>query len=203
MILQYGPCVLHAGWIRPQTRAYWFSTEQWLCEGVLMLRLYIHCFVVGTGLMCIYFVGGGLGGNSPQWTMASSFTRFLDHTQRRTTIGMTPLDERSARRRDLYLTKHSTHKRQTSIWLLWTRDQPVAETSNWQHTTLTRQKSMGLLWTSHQPVAETSTWQHTDSQQTDIHAPGGLRTHNLNRRAVAYPRLKPRSRWDQLTVHFH
>ena len=29
---------------------------------------------------------------------------FLDHTQQRSTVGRTPLDERSARRRDLYLT---------------------------------------------------------------------------------------------------
>jgi hypothetical protein len=31
--------------------------------------------------------------DSPQWDRASSFTRFLDHTQRRTTVGRTPLDE--------------------------------------------------------------------------------------------------------------
>jgi len=31
--------------------------------------------------------------DSPQWARASSFTRFLDHTQRRTTFGRTPLDE--------------------------------------------------------------------------------------------------------------
>ena len=31
--------------------------------------------------------------NSPQWAMASSFMKFLDHTQRRTTVGRTPLDE--------------------------------------------------------------------------------------------------------------
>ena len=53
--------------------------------------------------------------NSPQWARASSFTRFLDHTQRRTTIGRTPLDEWSARRRDLYLTTHNCHNRQTSM----------------------------------------------------------------------------------------
>ena len=52
--------------------------------------------------------------NSPQWVMASLFTRFLYHT-RRTTVGRTPLDEWSARRRDLYLTTHSTHNRQTSM----------------------------------------------------------------------------------------
>jgi len=32
---------------------------------------------------------------------------------RHTTLDWTPLDEWSARRRDLYLTKHNTHKRQT------------------------------------------------------------------------------------------
>ena len=31
--------------------------------------------------------------NSPHWARVSSFTRFLDHTQRRTTAGRTPLDE--------------------------------------------------------------------------------------------------------------
>jgi hypothetical protein len=49
----------------------------------------------------------------PQWVMASSFTRFLDHTQRRITFGRTPLDEWSARLKDLYLTTHNTHNRQT------------------------------------------------------------------------------------------
>ena len=40
---------------------------------------------------------------------------FLDHTQRRTTFGRTPLDKWSARRRDLYLITHITHNRQTSM----------------------------------------------------------------------------------------
>jgi hypothetical protein len=34
---------------------------------------------------------------------------------RQTTVGRTPLDEGPARRRDLYLTTHNTHKRQTSM----------------------------------------------------------------------------------------
>jgi len=39
-----------------------------------------------------------------------------DHTQWHTqAIGRTPLDEGSARRFDLYLTTHNTHKRQTSM----------------------------------------------------------------------------------------
>ena len=52
---------------------------------------------------------------APQWARASSLTRFLDHTQRRTTVGRIPLDEWSARRRDLYLTTYNTHKKQTSM----------------------------------------------------------------------------------------
>ena len=43
------------------------------------------------------------------------FLMFLDHTQRRTTVGRTPLGEWSARRRDLYLTTHDTHNRQISM----------------------------------------------------------------------------------------
>ena len=46
------------------------------------------------------------------------FSRFLDHTQRRATVGRTPLDEWSIRRRDLYLTTHNTHNRQTSMPLV-------------------------------------------------------------------------------------
>ena len=45
----------------------------------------------------------------------SSFIRFLDDTQWRTIVGRSPLDEWSARRRDLYLTTHNTHNKQTSM----------------------------------------------------------------------------------------
>jgi len=51
----------------------------------------------------------------PTRVMASSYLRFLDHTQRSTTVGRTPLNKWSARRRDLYLTTHNTHNRQTSM----------------------------------------------------------------------------------------
>jgi len=64
--------------------------------------------------VCLLF-SSSFGATAPQWARASSFTRFLDHTQRRTTVGRIPLDKWSARRRDLYLTTHNTHKRQTSL----------------------------------------------------------------------------------------
>ena len=47
--------------------------------------------------------------------MEHPFLMFLDHTQRRSTVGRIPLDEWSARRRDLYLTTHNAHDRQTSM----------------------------------------------------------------------------------------
>ena len=50
----------------------------------------------------------------PTAAISSSFVRFLDHTQRRTTVDRTPLDQWS-RRRDLYLTTHNTHIRGTSM----------------------------------------------------------------------------------------
>jgi hypothetical protein len=40
---------------------------------------------------------------------------FIDHTQRPTTVSRNPLDEWSARRRDLYLTRYNTHNRQISM----------------------------------------------------------------------------------------
>jgi hypothetical protein len=50
------------------------------------------------------------GPGSPHYR---GFTIILRHT----TLGRTPLDEWSARRRDLYLTTHNIHKRQTSMLL--------------------------------------------------------------------------------------
>ena len=52
--------------------------------------------------------------NGPPWARAS-FTRFLDHTQRRTAVGRTLLNEWSARHRDLCLTTHNTYNRQTCM----------------------------------------------------------------------------------------
>jgi hypothetical protein len=46
--------------------------------------------------------------NSPTRARIVSFLRFRNHEQRHTTVGRTPLDEGSARRRDLYLTIHTT-----------------------------------------------------------------------------------------------
>ena len=44
------------------------------------------------GKVCL-FVCLFVGATASQWVRASSFTRFLDHTQRHTTLGRLPLDK--------------------------------------------------------------------------------------------------------------
>ena len=58
--------------------------------------------------VCVYFT-------ALYRALASSRRRLLDHTQRSTTVGNTPLNEWSVRRRHLYPTTHNTHNRQTSM----------------------------------------------------------------------------------------
>jgi hypothetical protein len=73
----------------------------------------------------------------PTRAMAFPFTRFLDHTQRPTTVGRTPLDE---------------------------SEQLVAETSTWQHTTLTTDRhqfppaGIGTPNTSRRAAADPRFW---------------------------------------------
>ena len=57
---------------------------------------------------CYLIVFGATAPNGPGRPHSRGF---LDHKQRRTTVGRTPQDEWSARRRDLYLTTHNTHNK--------------------------------------------------------------------------------------------
>ena len=69
-----------------------------------------------------------------------------------------------------------------SVWpLLSTHISAEVYCCMWSH-------SVGPLWTRDRPVAETSNWQHT--QETAIHAPGGIRTRNLRKQAAADTRLR-------------
>lgn len=66
---------------------------------------------------------------------------------------------------------------------------PLTGLHNYTHDT---PQSLELLWTTDQPVAQTSdNIQHP--QQTDIHAlPGEIRTRDPTKRAASYPRLRTR-----------
>ena len=111
--------------IRPYASRLWLSpSESWkkiiigqrhLCDFVLLRHIHKKTFDqiynksnAKNEYIYIYFF---ILRNSPQWARASSFRSILDHTQRHTTFGRTPLDKWSARRRHLYLTTHNTHNR--------------------------------------------------------------------------------------------
>jgi hypothetical protein len=64
------------------------------------------------------------------------------------------------------------------------------------HTLDTRQ-SVGLLWTSDRPSQRPLPNNTQHSQETDIHTPGGIRTHDPSKRAAEDPRLRPHSHWDR------
>ena len=81
------------------TTLYWPPLCNKIC--IFMLKTYFP-----------FFLACGAATQRGSWSPNS--WGFLDHTQRRITVGRTPLDEWSARRRDLYLTTQNTHNRQTS-----------------------------------------------------------------------------------------
>ena len=111
-ILMSETCWVHKKWnkIASDIKFVFYSstTLLYICKSV---RSTIFC-IKSSKNSIIFFPLWRCG---PTGFTVSSFMRFLDHTQRGTTIGRTPLDEWSARRRDIYLTTYSNHNRQTSI----------------------------------------------------------------------------------------
>jgi len=82
-------------------------------EHVITCRGYVYPVVkLIKNVLCLFLFLWRCGRTR---AMASSFLRFLDHTQRRITVGRTPLDLWSVRHSDLYLTTHNTHNGQTSM----------------------------------------------------------------------------------------
>ena len=66
-----------------------------LLKNIYFINIYIH---TSTFLNLTYFLKYIWRNSCPppphlQWAMATSFTKFLDHTQRRITVGRTALDE--------------------------------------------------------------------------------------------------------------
>jgi hypothetical protein len=68
-------------------------------------------YVVRAQLYGVFFSHGATPPSGPGSPHYRGCTITLTHT----TLARTPLDGGSARRRDLYLTTHSTHKNQTSM----------------------------------------------------------------------------------------
>jgi len=78
----------------------------------------------------------------------------------------------------------------------------ILEVSRPQTTThYSRYNSSGRVISSSQRHLPDST-QH--SQQTKVHAPGGIRNHDLSRRAAADLRLRPCGHWDRhIYIYIH
>ena len=157
---------------------------------------------------------------------------FRDQTRRHTTVGRTPLDEWSARRRHLCLTTHNIHSRRTPMPPAGLEPTISAGERSQTHALDRSATGTGLICgffclflflaqhplvgqgliihevsrshtTTHHNRKDSSGWEISPSQrplpvntqhsqQTDIHAAGGIRTHNFRRRTVADLRLRPR-----------
>jgi len=72
-----------------------------MCELARIIHVLRHRKTLSYAYLTLSFLGRR---NSAQW--ASPFSRFLNHTQQRTTFARFPLHEGSARQRELYLTTH-------------------------------------------------------------------------------------------------
>ena len=71
------------------------------------------------------------------------------------------------------------------------------------HIQLDAPQSVGLLWTSDQPNAETSTWQHTTVTTDRYHASGGIRNRNPSKKEVRDSRLRRCGHWDRHQIQSH
>jgi hypothetical protein len=78
----------------------------WCCQNVFRLKS-LHRFLLQHFIFFIFYFCCSMQ------AMASSIMKFLDHTQWHIILGRTSLEEWSARRRELYVSAHNNHKRQT------------------------------------------------------------------------------------------
>jgi hypothetical protein len=95
------------------------------------------------------------------------------------TLGRTPLDEESARRRDLYLTTNNIHNRQTAMPPAGFFFCLSGVFSLFPHVTL-RSMLPSLQQTQHKQAC-----------------PRWDRTHDPSKRAAEDPRLRPHGHWDR------
>jgi hypothetical protein len=109
-------CLVFSIWCIIENTIRWVSLLHYYYKVWQGTHVHIHIVVHTCIRACMYvYIYAPPWRYDPTWAMASSFLGFLDHTQRRTADCRTPLNEWSARRRDLYLKTHNTHNRQTSM----------------------------------------------------------------------------------------
>jgi hypothetical protein len=87
--------------------------------------------------------------------IASSRTRFLDHTQRRAAVGRTPVDEWLVRRRDLYLTTHNAVRH---IWGFFSSNLPLTVINSLIINTITLYHYISVYLAVCQPINVNGEW---------------------------------------------
>ena len=96
-----------------KSRTDWYGVQPSLTASV---RVYTTSVITSQEIIGIFSENPFCGAAAKRGPRLPRFWAVkIIHKQRRTTVGWTPLVEWSARRRDLYLTIHNTHKRQTSM----------------------------------------------------------------------------------------
>jgi hypothetical protein len=124
--------------LTPQPLLVTKSKKQSRATPLLSLRAFVACKKGETYLHVlqiklniknhVHFLYGAIASSGPGSPLHRGFTFTLRHI----TGGRTPLDEWSARRRDLYPTTYSTHKRQTTM--SQTGFEPAFPASKWSQT---------------------------------------------------------------------
>jgi hypothetical protein len=137
----------------------------------------------------------------------TSLLRFPDHTQRHTTAGRTPLDEWSARRRDLYMTTPTLTRTYSLYSKIREIDHKKFITVTISFQCLLRSSSLGYPRPKRTTLKETVEIRSYGiklfmvkfpkflGRPTYIHVHGGIRTHSPNKRAAANLCLRPHSLW--------
>jgi hypothetical protein len=98
----------NVGWWSPSTDTF----RKYLRVPENTMDRFIRTWRIRQGFCYHFFFNSS---TAPWGPRPPHFSRLHDHTFRHTKLGRTPLDEGPARRRDLYLTTHNTHNRQTSM----------------------------------------------------------------------------------------
>jgi hypothetical protein len=122
-----------------------FSVPSWFSNQYLGMRtsykMSSNCVFMCMDIhIYIYISNGAATPSGPGPPHCWGFTITLRHT----TLGRTPLDEWSARRTELYVTKHSTHKRETFVPL---RDSnPQSQHTNGRRSTPQKTRPLGSAY---------------------------------------------------------
>jgi hypothetical protein len=94
----------------------------------------------------------------------------------------------------------NTNPAQNTLFFLWLNSPfSGALASSFRGFMIThgRHTTLGRTPLDKGPARRRDLYLTTHNTETDIHAPGGIRTHDPSKRAAADPRLRPRGHWDR------